>query len=100
MANYAVIRIRGNQYKVTEGEQILVDKLREKLEPEVLLLVKDGKVSVGKPKVRGAKIKLKVIEEKVKGKKLYIRKYKAKSRYRRKMGFRPTYTKLLVEKIS
>lgn len=98
---YAVIRIKGSQYKVSEGEQVLIDKLSgKKIQPEVLLLVDNGKVSVGKPKVRGAKVKLKILKSEEKGKKLYVQKYKAKSRYRRKYGFRPKYTRLLVEKIS
>ncbi|MCH7640951.1 50S ribosomal protein L21 [Patescibacteria group bacterium] len=101
MVKYAVIRIKGNQYKVTEGEEILVDKLTgAKLDPEVLLVVVNGKVAVGKPKVRGAKVKVKVVNAQVKGKKLYVQKFKAKSRYRRKYGFRPQYTRLLVQKIS
>lgn len=98
---YAVIKIKGTQYKVSEGDEILVGKLgSDKPEAEVLLLVENGKVKVGKPKVRGVKIKLKVLAEEEKGKKLYIQKFKAKSRYRRKMGFRPVYTRLKVEKIS
>ena len=100
MKKYAVIRIKGNQHKVFEEEEILIDKIgNDKLEPEVLLLVEDKKVRIGKPNVAGVKIKLKVVVEEEKGKKLYIRKYKAKSRYRRKYGFRPRYTRLLVEKI-
>ena len=101
MKKYAVIRIKGNQYKASVGEEILIDKMgKDKLEHEVLLLVDDKKVKIGKPIVTGAKIKIKVLAEEEKGKKLYIRKYKAKSRYRRKYGFRPRYTRLLVEKIS
>lgn len=108
MPKYAVIRIKGNQYKVTEGEEILVDKLMAvpagrqgaKLDPEVLLVVVNGKVVVGKPKVRVAKVKVKVVNAQEKGKKLYVQKFKAKSRYRRKYGFRPVYTRLLIEKIS
>jgi large subunit ribosomal protein L21 len=98
---YAVISLKGNQYRVSEGDEILVDKLGgEKPEADVLLVVDDEKVKVGKPKVRGAKVSLKVVEAEKKGKKLTILKYKAKSRYRRKMGFRPVYTKLQVQKIS
>ena len=98
---YAVIRIKGNQYKVTEGQELLVDKLRDKkIEPEVLLLVDDGKVKVGKPTAKDTKVKIKILKEEEKGKKLYVQKYKAKSRYRKKIGFRPVYTRLLVEKIS
>jgi len=97
---YAVIRIKGRQYKVTEGEELLVDKSLEKeIIPEVLLIVEDGKVKIGAPKVKNAKVKLKVLKDEEKGKKLHIQKYKAKSRYRRKSGFRPVYTRLLIEKI-
>lgn len=98
---YAVIRLKGNQYRVSEKDEILVDKLDvKKLEPEVLLVVDDGKVSIGKPALKKAKVKLKVIKEEEKGEKITVETFKAKSRYRRKIGFRPTFTRLLVEKIS
>ena len=101
MAKYAVIAIKGTQYKVSEGEEILVGKLGEKKpDPRVLLLVDDGKVTVGKPEVKNVKVTLKILAKEEKGKKLTIQKFKAKSRYRRKYGFRPVYTRLLVEKIS
>jgi|SRR3990172_1311199 len=101
MAKYAIIRIKGNQHKASVGEEILIDKIgSDKLEPEVLLLVEDKKVRIGRPYVAGVKIKIKVVAEEEKGKKLYVQKYKAKSRYRRKYGFRPRYTRILVEKIS
>ncbi len=98
---YAVIKIQGHQYQVSEKEEILVDFLGEtKPEPEVLLISDEGKVKVGKPTVKEGKVTLKVVEPEVKGEKIYVRKYKAKSRYRRKIGFRPKYSKLLVQKIS
>ncbi len=101
LMKYAVIALQGHQYKVAEGEEILVDKLgKTKPEAEVLLVVNDDKVTLGKPNVKGAKVSLKVVTEEVKGEKLYIRKYKAKSRYKKKTGFRPKYTKLLVQKIT
>ena len=101
MSKYAVIRIKGRQYRVEEGKEILVDKLSEKkVEPEVLLVVNNEKVEVGKPIVKEAKIKIKVVKEEEKGDKITVLKYKAKSRYRKKRGFRPKYTRLLIEKIS
>ncbi|OGM80638.1 50S ribosomal protein L21 [Candidatus Woesebacteria bacterium RIFOXYB1_FULL_40_26] len=97
---YAVVRITGHQYKVSEGDEVLVDRLAEqKVEPEVLLVVDGDKVSVGKPKVSGAKVTVKVLGEE-KGEKIDVLKYKAKSRYRKHIGFRPQYTRLLVEKVS
>lgn len=98
---YAVVKLQGHQYKVAEKDEILVDKLyTDKIEAEVLLISEDGKVKVGKPTVKGAKVVFKVSEAEVKGDKLYVAKYKAKSRERRRIGFRPKYTKLLVQTIS
>ncbi len=82
------------------GDEILVGKLGdEKPEAEVLLLVDGEKTKIGKPILKNVKVKLKVLEKEVKGKKLHVQTFKAKSRYRRKIGFRPIFTKLLVEKI-
>ncbi len=101
MSKYAVISLRGNQLLVCEGDEVVVDKLREeKLTPEVLLVADGKKVKIGKPSVKDSKVKIKVIEKEFKGKKLDVMTFKAKSRYRRKVGFRPQYSRLLVEKIS
>lgn len=97
---YAVIKYQGHQYKIVEGSEILVDKLLAKSEPQVLLVVDDGKVKIGKPFVKETKVKIKVLAEAEKGEKLDIFKFKAKSRYRRKTGFRPVYSRVLIEKIS
>ena len=99
---YAVIRIKGQQFKVSEGDEILVGKLGEKEKPEAeVLMVGGGKTSkIGKPVVKGAKVALKVLEAEEKGKKLHVKKFKAKSRYRKKIGFRPVYTRLQVGKIA
>lgn len=97
---YAVIRIKGHQYKVEEGQELLVDKINsEKPEFDVLLVVNNSAVKVGKPVVKGSSVKLKVLEKEVAGDKLYVQKFKAKSRYRKKIGFKPVYSKLLVEKV-
>jgi large subunit ribosomal protein L21 len=99
---YAIVKIGGSQYKVTEGEKIVVDKLATKTKtvefPEVLLLVDDKKVEIGSPLVKGAKIKANVLED-LKGEKIRVAKYKAKSRYRRVKGFRPSLTKIEINKI-
>ncbi|SRR3989344_7396068 len=100
MKTYAVLRIRGKQYKVTEGDKILVQgKPSKEYDPEVLLVVADGKVVIGKPLISGAKLKIKDLQEEVKGEKLHVFKYKAKSRYRKKIGFRSASIRLQVEKI-
>jgi large subunit ribosomal protein L21 len=98
---YAIIRLQGHQYKVTEGKELLVDKLNEeKVEPEILLLVDGDKILIGKPVLSKTNVKLKIVSKEEKGDKIDVIKFKAKSRYRRHIGFRPIYTRLLVEEIS
>jgi len=98
---YAVVKIKGQQHRVSEGDEILVDKLgTDKPEIKVFLVVDEKNVKIGTPEVKDAKIKIKILEEEEKGKKLYVQTFKAKSRYRRKIGFRPLYSRLLIEKIT
>lgn len=101
MAKYAIVRIGGKQYKAVEGKEILVDKLADpkKISIETLMVADGEKVKVGKPVIKDAEIKVKVVTELEKGGKVEIYKFKAKSRYRKHTGFRPQYTRLLVEKI-
>ena len=94
---YAVIALSGHQYRVAEGQKITVDKT-DNIEPEVLLLVDDKKVQVGKPVLDKVSVKLKKLDDK-KGPKIDVFKYKAKSRYRRHIGFRPSNSTMLVESI-
>lgn len=99
---YAVLSQNGKQYKVTEGEEILIDgnKTGSKIEFSDILLVVDGdKVKIGKPKVSGGKVDAKIIALE-KGEKIDVVKYKAKARYRRHLGFRPQYTRIKIERIT
>ena len=97
--DYVVFKSGGKQYRVKAGDTLEVDKIigdkDQKLDfEEVLLLVNDGKVSLGRPLVKGARVK--VLEQK-KGPKLRFSKFKAKARYRRTIGFRPMLTALKIE---
>ncbi len=101
MAKYAVIRLSGRQYKVSEGQELLVDKMTDlKANAEVLLVADGEKVKVGKPVLKDAKVSFKIMAEMEKGEKVDVYHFKAKSRYKKHTGFRPQYTKILVEKIS
>jgi large subunit ribosomal protein L21 len=101
MKKYAVIRLQGRQYKVSEEQELLVDKMNDlKLTPEVLLVADGDKVQVGKPVLKDVKVTLKVVKEMEQGEKIEVYHFKAKSRYRKHTGFRPQYTRVLVEKIS
>lgn len=101
---YVVLKIGGKQYKVTEGEEFIVDKLsiqdnNQVTFEDVLLYVNEGKVTMGNPNIKGAKVQASILENK-KGDKIQVRRFKAKSRYRRVNGFRPQLTVLKIDKIS
>lgn len=98
---YAVIRVNGRQYKVEEKEEVLVDFAgKNEIKPEILLITDGEKVEVGTPILEKAKVDFKVLKEAEKGTKLDVIKYKSKSRYKKHIGFRPVFTRILIEKIS
>ena len=99
MSKYAVIRAQGHQYRVSEGEEFLVPKLTEDLKFEVLLTVDGEDVKIGDPTLKTSSVKLEVVEPLVKGDKIQVFKYKAKSRYRKHIGSRPQFSKVKVAKI-
>ncbi|TVQ66036.1 MAG: 50S ribosomal protein L21 [Balneolaceae bacterium] len=101
---YAIVKIGGHQYKVTENQQIFVNKLSsesENITLEEVLLVKDenGKVSIGSPVVKGAKVEAKILDQ-LKADKVIIFKKKRRKGYRVKRGHRQPVTQLQIGKIS
>ncbi|MBQ6846440.1 MAG: 50S ribosomal protein L21 [Oscillospiraceae bacterium] len=99
----AIFVTGGKQYKVSEGDEIFVEKLDfegESVEFDNVLMVIDGDdVKVGAPRVEGAKVTAKLLKN-GKSKKIMVFKMKAKKNYRRRQGHRQPYTKLCIEKIS
>ena len=100
---YAIIETCGKQYKVSEGDVVFFEKLEaeegKKVKFDNVILVSDnGKVEVGTPYVKGAKVEGKVIAH-GKGKKIVDFKYKAKKNYRRKQGHRQPYTKVEITSV-
>lgn len=100
--NWAIIRTGGKQYKVEVGQTLAVEKLEAKENEvksfDVLLISKDGAVTVGKPLVEKAKVKAKVLGD-FKDKKIRVVKFRSKSKYTRTNGHRQTLTKIQIEKI-
>ncbi|MAU36436.1 MAG: 50S ribosomal protein L21 [Flavobacteriales bacterium] len=95
---YAIVEIAGQQFKIEKDQQIFVNRLKEKEGSKVdfekvLLLDKSGKVSVGAPVIKGAKVTAKIIEH-LKGDKVIVFKKKRRKGYKVKNGFRQFLTKL------
>ncbi len=99
---YAVIKSGGKQYRVSEGDIVEVDRIKEAAKElsfkDVLLVVDNENVSIGTPMVENTHVLTTVLSEK-KGKKIRVAKYKSKARYRKVIGFRALKTQLKIEKI-
>ena len=96
---YAIVRMGGKQYRVQEGEKLLVDRLpvdeNKTFHQEVLLIGGDGQTEVA-PK--GFQVTAKVVGH-VLGDKIRIGKYKKRTGYRRHNGFRAKLSQVQIETI-
>ena len=96
---YAIIKVAGKQYRVREGERLLVDRLAQDegatFTPTVLLVGGDGA-----PVLEPSDIKVTAtVVGAVKGPKIRIGKYKKRTGYRRHTGFRASLTQIQIESI-
>ncbi len=103
---FAVIKTGGKQYKVAEGDKVLIEKLTkeagEEFDFEEVLLVTNGSpetAQIGQPFIPGAKVHAKVLEQ-GKAKKKIVFRYHSKTRYKKKKGHRQPFTKVEILKIT
>jgi large subunit ribosomal protein L21 len=96
---YAIIKVAGKQYRVREGERLLVDRLAQDegatFAPTVLLVGGDGAPQL---EPGDGVVTAKVIGE-TKGPKVRIGKYKKRTGYKRHTGFRASLTQIQIESI-
>ncbi len=103
MSKLAVIKTGGKQYLVKENQDLVVDHLKVKqndvIDLEVLATFDDEKKSVtlGKPALK-EKAQAKIMEQ-FKGDKIRVARFKAKVRYRKVKGFRPSLSRIQIVKI-
>ena len=99
--SYAVISIGNKQYRVREGQRLLVDRLPhdegKTFQPDLIMLGGDGDAKLGSD-LKGQQVTVKVAEH-VKGKKIIIGKHKRRTGYKRRNGFRASLTRIEVESI-
>ena len=98
----AIIKTGGKQYLVKAGDKVKVEKLAgvegDKVNFDALLLAEaSGKTEIGKP-LASTKISGKILAQGRKDKVLVV-KYKAKTRFRKRVGHRQPYTLVQIEKI-
>ena len=97
-STYAIISLGGKQYRVREGERLLVDRVStdegKTFHPNILFLGGDGNGQLS-PSVT---VTARVVGH-VRGDKIRIGKYRPKSGYRRHTGFRSALTQIEIESI-
>ena len=100
---YAIVNIAGQQFKVTEGQNIFVQRLADeegkKVDfTDVVLTESEGKVKVGAPNVKGAKVTATVVQH-LKDDKVLVFKKRRRKGYEKLNGHRQYLTKIQIEKI-
>jgi large subunit ribosomal protein L21 len=97
--SYAIISLGGKQYRVSEGQRLLVDRLPTEdgktFTPDVLLVGGDGAPSLSPKDVT---VTVKVLGQQ-RGPKIRIGKYKKRTGYKRHTGFRAALTQIEIESI-
>ena len=99
---YALVEIKGKQYKAEKGALLKVDSLKKEVGTEVefdtVLLVGGEDSKIGAPYVKGVTVKT-VIEHNIKDKKIRVYKYNKRKSYRRTQGHRQQYSLIRVSDI-
>lgn len=99
----AVIKTGGKQYLVKAGDKLKIEKIKgetgDKFKFDAIMICDDdgGKVEVGKP-LLSTKVEAKILKQ-GKADKILVVKYKAKTRYRKRVGHRQPFTEVQIEKI-
>jgi len=100
MNTYAIISVGGKQYRVREGEKLLVDRLAhgegKTFNPAVLLVGGGGSDTQISPK--DFTVTARVVAD-VKGEKIRIGKYRPKNGYKKHTGFRASLSQIEIESI-
>lgn len=95
---FAVVKSGGKQYRVTEGQELVVDRLEgevgDSLELPVGFVADEESVDLGE---RTARVE---ILEHLRGDKIHVYKYKPKKDYRKKTGHRQELTRIRILEVS
>jgi large subunit ribosomal protein L21 len=102
-ATYAIIEDRTLQYRVIPGERVRLAfngawQPDEAVTFDKVCLVGGGSPRLGAPYVSGASVTAKVVGN-VAGRKLVIQKFRRRKNSRRRTGFRPKFTEVVIESI-
>ena len=99
MSKFAILKLGGSQYTIEEGKEYEIPKFSAEIGKlkltDIIAAGEGSEVSIGTPMLDKAAVEIEVIAHE-KGEKITSRIFKAKSRYRRRRGFRKQVTKFKV----
>ena len=102
---YAIVEINGQQFKAEAGKKLFVHHMQEAENgstvefDKVLLVDKDGTVTVGLPTIEGAKVVCEVVSNLVKGDKVIVFHKKRRKGYRKRNGHHQQFTELKITEV-
>lgn len=101
---YAIVEIAGQQFKVTKGQELFVNRLQgeegSKVSfDKVLLVENEGSTKVGAPTVAGANVEATIMQH-CKGNKVIVFKKKRRKGYQTSNGHRQYLSKVVIDNIT
>ena len=102
---YAIVEINGQQFKAEAGQKLFVHHIQNAENgatvefDKVLLVDKDGNVTVGAPTVDGAKVVCQIVSSLVKGDKVLVFHKKRRKGHRKLNGHRQQFTELTITEV-
>jgi large subunit ribosomal protein L21 len=99
---YAIISLGGKQYRVREGEFLLVERLPyeegKTFNPDILMVGGDGDTLLGKDELKGQQVTA-LVAAHVLGKKVIVGKHRQRTGYRRRNGHRSRLSRIEIQSI-
>ncbi|MBQ4390986.1 MAG: 50S ribosomal protein L21 [Paludibacteraceae bacterium] len=101
---YAIVDMQGQQFKVEAGKKVFVNRMEAEKGAtvefdKVLLVDNEGKIKVGTPTVKGAKVVCEVLDDECRGEKILVFHKKRRKGYKKLNGHRQDLTNLIVKEI-
>ena len=102
---YAIVEINGQQFKAEAGKKLFVHHIQNAENgatvefDKVLLVDKDGNITVGAPTVEGARVVCQVVSNMVKGDKVLVFHKKRRKGHRKLNGHRQQFTELTITEV-
>ena len=101
---YAIVDMQGQQFKVEAGKKVFVNRMEAEKGAtvefdKVLLVDNEGKIKVGTPTVKGAKVVCEVLDDECRGEKILVFHKKRRKGYKKLNGHRQNFTQVVVKEI-